>query len=332
MGSISVEFGVWLCLIGSINVAFFLYTINYLLTANRMIADDAHIQSEGLSDSQKNMQRMRWIALVLIVMRLIFVLMVGLENGKLSYNTSLNCNESALKCTYMIAYYLVEEISAEGKIFYVIWIYQGVSGLLLRMYEIDTLNFHTDRSKHRRITYIKYGGYIAIACDITHRIINLTEWLLHHTLAAEQQGIIYLNIALYLISSVLFWIAFVTFVYNFYEIKSRALNAYHKLCHAMPDYKKIYFQCLINRLRYTAPLFLLWLIVYFLWSLVDILHHVLRVFNAYSNSTEYHIGLYWVYWVLSDTLLFIAILSYIKPQRSFSVLLKYQQPLQPQFN
>jgi len=52
-------------------------------------------------------------------------------------------------------------------------------------------------------------------------------------------------------------------------------------------------------------------------------------FDIWSNRTEYHYALYWLYFVIIDALLFVTILCYIKPQISASAVMlqKYSRPI-----
>eukprot|EP01084_Bolivina_argentea_P094843 170533_1 len=323
MADISLEFWIWMLVLGIVNIVFFIYTMNHLIVSYRILATDPGIQMNGASPAQLFMQKMRWIALLLIILRIAFAILCGLNNGKLATDYTLDWNNIP-QCTYLIGYYLIQEISSEGKVIYVILIFKRVSSLFLRIYSIDTISYRTDYKKFRRLKYVQYGGTIAIICDILHRIIDVIVWITDYQYHMRVSDYIW-DIGLYALIFIIFWISFILFAYNYFTIRSKAVSAYNKASHAMPDYKKIYFQSVMNRAEHTGNLFLLWLIVYFGWTMVDISYHILKVLGLYDNRIEYHIALYWVYWILCDSILFLAILSYIKPQITTSILQKYRQ-------
>ncbi len=68
----------------------------------------------------------------------------------------------------------------------------------------------------------------------------------------------------------------------------------------------------IIKLSVMAPGFLCWLMVYFSWSSVDMVHHVWGN-SGVSHGTN-HLFLFWVYWVVADVLLWCTIVFYLKPR------------------
>merc|ERR1712228_595990 len=75
---------------------------------------------------------------------------------------------------------------------------------------------------------------------------------------------------------------------------------YHKVTHTMPEYKRIYFESIMDRLDYTISCFICWFLLYFVWSWIDLAHHILNIFGIWSNRLEYHMALYWMYFVVID--------------------------------
>eukprot|EP00483_Globobulimina_turgida_P009525 UN09544 len=107
----------------------------------------------GASPAQLFMQKMRWIALFIFVLRLSFAIICGLNDGKIVVDHTLDWHNFPY-CAYMITYYLIQEISSEGKVIYIIIVFQRVSSLFLRIYAIDTVRFRTDYKKYKRLKYV----------------------------------------------------------------------------------------------------------------------------------------------------------------------------------
>eukprot|EP01083_Nonionella_stella_P071767 192988_1 len=321
----SPEYWVWTIQLFIINAIFLCIIINYLSVSYKVLADDVSIKINGISELQRFMLRMRWIAFILILLRLIFLLIYAINDGQLPMDYTLHWHNIP-RCIYILFYYILLVISIDGKIVYIIVMFQSSASLLLRIYAMDTIQFRIDRRKHTRFKHIIYGGYIVIVCKTLQCIVEMTFWLIPDQKDEDKEYEI-LDLGLYCLTFALFWIALGVFVCNLFGLRSRSIRAYNKASHAMPEYKKLYFQAIMKRLQYSVPLFVVWLVLYLSWNALDVTHHVLKTVDVYSNRMEYHIGLYWVYWILCDSILFVAVLQYMKPQITTSVLQKYSRPI-----
>ena len=136
---------------------------------------------------------------------------------------------------------------------------------------------------------------------------------------------------MYLATTVVSVLCLGLFVYHFLALRSKSIMSFHKICSAMPMYKKRYFQAMMDRLKYTKSLMLCWVTFYGFWTLIDCTSHVCDVLDIYSNRVEFHYARCWLDGFVCDSLLCLVILCYLKPRgisgQYANILMKYGRPI-----
>ena len=197
------------------------------------------------------------------------------------------------------------------------------TAFLQKLYSVNPIAYSNDMFKDKRVQTIKYSSYIVVIVDIIHRLINLGLWL------DKQSQYKLWSIIINYITYVLYFGLCIILIYNFGKITTLSKAAFNSGLNNIPAYKVIYYNRILHRLRNVQKIFLIWFILYFIWSCIDITHWYIYTQHHISPSkvseTEYNnmekvykIALFWLFWVFCDTTLFVGLLTYIEPIRPVS--------------
>ena len=147
---ISTFFLSWMIVADVVHGALFLIGIKYILDAFHYISNDPSMQrrvgppgingggpivTHKIPKAQLFMQKLRWITVLLIFLRIIFITICGFKNGDLYYETEHSASTS--EQIFAICYWILEETTAEGRFIIIIVIFLRMTEILMQLYNIE---------------------------------------------------------------------------------------------------------------------------------------------------------------------------------------------------
>ena len=286
---ISTFFLSWMIVADVVHGILFLLAIKYILDAFHYISNDPTMQrrvgapginggppmiTHKIPKTQLFMQKLRWITVLLIFLRIIFITVCGFKNGELYYESD---STSTSELIFDVCYWILEEATAEGRFIIIIVIFLRMTEILMQLYNIEfngrLLPILKEKSQlkqtnsHWRLTKFCFGtksdndkSNNLIKSDTSYkdiqsklRVLNIIKStsivaIFLDAIRRVIDGILWLTnnanvhllwqIILSVVIHTLFYIAFVTFVICTFVVYYKA-NKHYKKMKALSDLQEI---------------------------------------------------------------------------------------------